>query len=164
MNFLDIIIIICFIPALINGFRKGLVAQIVSIFSIVLGVWLSFKFSTVLSSWIGGLIPSATTALLNITSFTLIFIAVIFILFAIGKLIEASIRIIMLEWLNKLLGVLFSLIKCSLFIGLAIILFNSLNESFNIVKESRLSESILYPHFKHIAYTVFPYLRNLLFN
>ena len=164
MNLLDIIIIICFIPALINGLRKGLVAQAVSIFSIILGVWLSFRFSSAVSSWIGGLVPSATPAILNITSFTLILIAVIFILFAIGKILEASIKIIMLGWLNKLLGVIFALIKCSLFIGLAIILFNSLNSTFKIAGESYFSESILYPHFKHMAYTVFPYLKNLLFN
>ncbi len=164
MNLLDIIIIICFIPALINGIRKGLVAQAVSIFSIILGAWLSFRFSSEVSSWIGQFIPSATPAILNITAFTLILIAVIFILFAIGKIIEASIKIVMLGWLNKILGVIFALVKCALFIGLAIILFDSLNKTFNIAHESYFSESVLYPHFRHMAYTVFPYLKQLLFN
>lgn len=163
MNFLDIVIIVCFIPALISGLRKGLVSQVMAIFSIILGVWLSFRFSSSVSTWIGQWMQSASPSILNIAAFTLILIAVIFILFAIGKIIEASIKIIMLDWLNKLLGAVFAIIKCSLFIGLAIIMFNSLNENFHFVKESSMAESVLYPHFKHMAYTVFPYLENLLF-
>lgn len=163
MNFIDIILILCFIPSLINGLRKGLVAQAVAIFSIVLGVWLSFKFSSAASEWISRWIDAASPAILNTISFILILAAVSFILFAFGKIIEASIKIIMLGWLNRLLGVIFALVKCALFLGLAIIFFNSLNETFHLVKESTLAESVMYTQLKHAANSVFPYLNNLLF-
>lgn len=163
MNILDIIILICFIPAIISGLRKGLVAQVVAIISIILGVWLSFKFSTLLSGWLAQWLDGLSSSVLNIVAFVIILLVVIFALFALGKIIEASIRIIMLGWLNRLLGLVFSLLKCALVIGLAIILFNSLNSTFHIVSDQALSKSVLYPPFKDAAYSIFPYLKDLLF-
>jgi membrane protein required for colicin V production len=69
----------------------------------------------------------------------------------------------MLGWLNKLLGAVFSLLKCSLIIGLLIMVFNSINNTFNLVAEEELAKSVLYPPLKDIAYTVFPYLKEMLF-
>ena len=163
MNILDIIILICFIPAIINGLRKGLIAQVVSVIALVLGVWLSFKFASVVSGWMGQWFDGASPAILDIVSFTVILIVVIFALFALGKLIEASVKIVMLGWLNKLLGLVFALLKCALILGLVIIMFNSVNSNFHIVKESTLSGSVLYPPLKDAAYSVFPYLNELLF-
>ena len=129
MNIIDIIILLCFIPAIINGLRKGLIAQVVSIISIILGVWMSFKFSSVVSGWIAGWFGGVSAEVLNITAFVVILIAVIFGLFALGKIIEASIKIIMLGWLNRLMGLVFSILKCFLIVGLVIIMFSSINES-----------------------------------
>ncbi len=163
MNIIDIIILLCFIPAIINGLRKGLIAQVVSIISIILGVWMSFKFSSVVSGWIAGWFGGVSAEVLNITAFVVILIAVIFGLFALGKIVEASIKIIMLGWLNRLMGLVFSILKCFLIVGLVIIMFSSINESLNLVSEKALSDSALYPPFKEIAYKIFPYLKDLLF-
>lgn len=163
MNIIDIIILLCFVPAIINGLRKGLIAQVVAIISIILGVWLSFKFSSLVSGWLAGWFDGASPAILNIVAFVVILVVVIFALFALGKIIEASIKIIMLGWLNRLLGLLFALLKCTLIIGLVIIMFNSINSSLNLVSEDTLSGSVLYPPFKEMAYSIFPYLKELLF-
>jgi hypothetical protein len=45
VNVIDIIILICCVPALVQGFRKGFISQAVSLVSLVLGAWLAFKFS-----------------------------------------------------------------------------------------------------------------------
>ena len=161
MNILDIILLVCFIPAIISGLRKGFIAQVVAIISIVLGVWLSVKSATLVGSWISQWIE-ASPQLINIISFAIIFIAVAVLLFTIGKLIEATIKIIMLGWLNKLLGVLFSMLKCILIIGFLIIVFEAINDTFGLVPESYLSESLLYAPFRDIADSVFPLFKELL--
>ena len=56
MGTLDIILLICFIPAIVRGIQKGFVEQLVAIVSILLGAWLAFKFSTPLSTWAAGFI------------------------------------------------------------------------------------------------------------
>mgnify|MGYP001777261377 CR=1 FL=1 len=161
MNILDIILLVCFIPAIISGLRKGFIAQVVAIISIVLGVWLSVKFATLVGNWISQWIE-ASPQLINIISFAIIFIAVAVVLFTIGKLIEATIKIIMLGWLNKLLGVLFSMLKCILIIGFLIIVFEAINDTFGLVPESYLSDSLLYTPFRDIADSVFPLFKELL--
>ena len=161
MNILDIILLVCFIPAIISGLRKGFIAQVVAIISIVLGVWLSVKSATLVGNWISQWIE-ASPQLINIISFAIIFIAVAVLLFTIGKLIEAAIMIIMLGWLNKLLGVLFSMLKCILIIGFLIIVFEAINDTFGLVPESYLSDSLLYTPFRDIADSVFPLFKELL--
>ena len=116
MNILDIILLLCFIPAVISGLRKGFIAQVVAIISLVLGIWLSVRFASAAGAWLGQWIE-ASQQLLNVISFAVIFIVVVFALAALGKLTEKTIKIIMLGWLNKLLGVVFSMLKCMLILG-----------------------------------------------
>lgn len=162
MNILDIILLICFAAALVQGLRKGFIAQAIAIISIVAGVWLSFRFSTIVSAWLTQYIP-ASGQVLKIVAFALILILVILAFRALGKFIEATIKIVMLGWLNRLLGALFSLLKCALIIGLVIMAFNALNNTFHIISDDTLYASSMYPPLKRFAYSVFPYLKDLLF-
>ena len=69
----------------------------------------------------------------------------------------------MLGWLNKLLGVVFALLKTGLIVGLVIMAFSSLNDTFSLVKPETLSQSVLYSPLKNTANEVFPYLRDIIF-
>lgn len=162
MNTVDIILLICFIPALVQGFRKGFISQIIAIISIILGAWLSFRFASEVSVWLAQYI-TGSEQILKITAFALILTAVIIGLTLLGKLLESTFELVMLGWLNKLLGAAFSLVKAGLLIGLAIMVFCSLNNTFSLVSEEVLNESVLFPPLKDLAYTVFPYLKELLF-
>ena len=162
MNILDIILLICFIPAVIQGLRKGFISQAISIVSLVLGIWLSARFASAVSAWIGQWI-TASGQVLEIVAFALILILVFLALGAIGKLLEATIKLVMLRWLNRLLGVVFALLKTMLIVGLVIMAFNSLNVTFGFVKEEVLNQSMLYPPLKDLANDVFPYLRDMIF-
>ena len=161
MNILDAIILICFIPALVQGIRKGFIAQVIAIVSIVAGIWLSFKFANLIASWLGNYIQ-ASGNILQIVAFALILILVILGLTAVGKLLEATIKIVMLGWLNKLLGVIFALLKCTLIVGLVIMAFNSINGTFHLISDETLSNSLLYGPIRDTANNVFPYLKGLL--
>jgi len=162
MNILDIILLICFIPAVVQGIRKGFISQAISIVSLIVGIWLSARFASAVSVWIGQWI-TASGQVLEIVAFALILILVFIALGAIGKLLEATIRLVMLGWLNRLLGVVFALLKTMLVVGLVIMAFNSLNVTFGFVKEEVLNQSMLYPPLKNLANDVFPYLRDMIF-
>ena len=162
MNVLDIILLLCFIPAIIGGLRRGFIAQVVAIISIILGIWLSFKFSAVLSGWLGQWIE-AGEQVLHVISFAVIMILAILALAAVGKLIEATVKIVLLGWLNRLLGLIFALLKYALIIGLLLMLFNSLNGQFHLVNQKVLDSSLLYGPLLNMANSVFPYLKALIF-
>lgn len=161
MNILDIILLICFVPAIFQGVRKGFIAQAISIISIILGIWASARFANIVTAWIAQYI-TASEQVLKVVAFALILVLVFLVLAALGKMLEGVFRLAMLGWLNKLLGVVFALIKTGLIVGLAIMAFSSLNDTFKFVQESVLNESVLYPPLKKFAFEVFPYLKDML--
>lgn len=161
MNVLDIILLICFVPAIITGIRKGFIAQVFSIISMVAGIWLSFQFSELLSNWIGRWIH-ASHSLLQIIAFIIILVLVIIAFTALSKLLEATIKIILLGWLNRLLGVIFAILKYVLIIGLVLVAFDWINSELGLVRKSVLDSSVLYRPLLDAADTIFPYLKGLI--
>lgn len=161
MNILDIILLICFIPALIQGIRKGFIAQAISIISIVAGIWASARFADVVSAWVAQYI-TASEQVMKVVAFALILVVVFIVLGLVGRLLEGLFNLVLLGWVNKLLGVVFALLKTALIVGLLIIVFTSINDNFHFVQDSVLNESVLYPHLKKIAFEVFPYVKDML--
>ena len=45
MGTLDIILLICFIPALVRGIQKGFIEQVISLASIFIGAWMAYRFA-----------------------------------------------------------------------------------------------------------------------
>ncbi|MBQ6043950.1 MAG: CvpA family protein [Bacteroidales bacterium] len=157
----DIIILICFLPAIISGITKGFIEQVIALVSLILGAWLAFKFSTVVSDWLKPYFEVSETVL-NVISFAVIMVAVVLVLFVLSKILTGVTKLVMLGWLDRLLGLVFALLKAGLIIGILIILFDTLNVKFEFVEEKVLDESVLYAPIRDIAYMIFPYLKELL--
>lgn len=161
MAVLDIILLICFIPALVQGVRKGFVDQVISLAVVIVGIWMSFKFSSAASGWIQPYM-SLSPAMLQIISFVVIFIIVAIVLNLLGKAAESLLKAATLGWFNRLLGFVFALAKAALVIGTLVIIFDTLNEKFNFVAEETLAESVLYNPIKDLTLKVFPFFKSLI--
>lgn len=161
MNILDIIILICLIPSLIQGLRKGFISQAISIISLIAGIWASARFADIVGAWLAQYI-TASEQVLKLVSFAIVMIVVFIILGLIGKLLDGIIKLVMLGWMNRLLGAAFALAKAILILGLLMLVFNSLNANFNFVDPQVIEESVLYPILKGISDTVFPYLKSII--
>ena len=160
MNALDIIILLLLVPAAVAGFSSGFVRQVSSLLALILGVWLAFRLSSAVSVWLAGLV-SASPAVLNIISFVVILLAVAILLHLIGAALTKLLKIIMLGWLNRLLGVVFALLKALLLLGVLVLLFDSINSRFELVSEDFLGKSLLYGLLRDGANALFPYLKTL---
>ena len=163
MSTLDIILLVCFVPAIVRGIQRGFIAQVVSLVSVILGIWLAFHFSEMACEWLKQYFPNLSETVLNIAGFVLILVVVSLLLHLVGKLILKLFKAVDLGWLNWLLGMIFSLLKGALIIGLFLILFDTLNLKFSLVKPETLDQSVLYAPLRDAAYKVFPYLKALLF-
>lgn len=161
MNIIDAIILICLIPAIFQGFRKGFISQAISIVSLVAGIWASARFADIVTEWISQYI-TASEQILKLVAFVLILIVVFLLLGLLGRLLESILNFAFLGWVNKLLGVAFSLLKALLIIGLVIMLFSTLNDNLEIVKPETLADSVLYQPIKNLSDTVFPFIKNML--
>lgn len=163
MNTVDIIILVCFIPALIEGLSKGFIRQAISILSIVIGVWVAFHFSELLCPYIAGYIPGLSPTTLHVVGFALVFLFVAVILSLLGRLASKLIKLVLLGWVDKLLGVVFAFLKTAIIVGIVLILFNSINTVLNLVSDETIGGSLLYGPLKDFSYKLFPFLKALIF-
>ena len=160
MGTIDLIILACFLPAVVIGLKDGFIRQVVALASLVLGLYLSVRFSTPVGQWITErwhLEPFWVKVL----SFSVIFIAVALVLNLLGKLLEKVLNITMLGWLNRLLGLVFAMITTALIVGTLIYVLNSANGLLEFIPEEKLTESRLYKPLLHLVEIVFPYLKSL---
>ena len=158
MNILDIIILICLIPSLIQGLRKGFISQANAIISIIAGVWASAKFANVLGVQLAEYI-TASEQILKIVSFAIILALTFLVLGVLSRMLESIVNFVMLGWVNKLLGAAFAFVKGVLILGLILNILTSLSGS--LINTEVFSESALYPVINNIANLIFPYIKAL---
>ena len=161
MNTLDIVILILFIPGIVRGMSKGFIEQAITLVGIVLSAYLAFKFSGVACNWLKNFLTVSET-ILNVLGFALVLVGVLLLVMFVAKLVTAAVEKASLGWLNKVLGLAFSIAVSALVIGLLIILFDTVNVKFGLVKSPVLQESLLYGALKDFGYFVFPYLKGLI--
>ena len=150
-------------PAIITGISKGFVAQIISLASLVIGVWAAFRFYTPLADVLGKYITTEPT-ILNVISFTLTVIVAVVLLNLLGRIITKVLEMAALGWANRLLGLAFALFKAALVVSLMIFLFKPLNAQFSLVKPELIDASVLFKTLDGFAMEVFPFLKDLLAN
>lgn len=103
---LDIIFAIIVILAVLQGYRNGLIVGLFSLVAIIIGLAAAMKLSTVLTGMLGTS-TGISQEWLPLISFVIIFLVVLLLVRWVAKLIEKSVEIAMLGWVNKLGGVVF---------------------------------------------------------
>ena len=164
MSTLDIIILVCLIPAVYQGLTKGFVTQLVSIVSIFLGSWMAYHSCYAACDALAPYLPEANPAVMHIAAFLIFFMLYVLVFSLIGKLIEKILKLVMLGWLNRLLGFVFAIASGLLVISLLLVLFTSINETFQLVSQEVLGKSVLYQPLYDFGSALFPYLKAIISN
>lgn len=156
---IDIIILLCFIPAVWTGLKKGLVHQIIAIAALVLGIWLGYRYCEPLAARIATIaeIPPVGR---KVIAFAVIFIAVTVVLRLLGWLLEKTLQLVTLGWMNRLSGLAFSILKCALLVCLAAMLFDALNSEVHIVGAEKLDSAVIYNFFKDSGHKIFQWIKS----
>ena len=162
MATLDIILLICFIPGIIRGLSKGFLEQALALAGVVVSVWAAFRFSSLVCTWLKPYVDVSETTL-NVISFALILVVISLGVVLLAKLLTKVAELAMLGWLDKTLGLVFALAVNALVIGVFIILFDTVNLKFGLVKPEVLEDSVVYTTLRDLCYFVFPYLKGLFF-
>lgn len=158
MNMLDIIILCCFAPAVIKGLSKGFLEQAAGLAGIVLSIWISFRFSSRLIPWIQPYLQVSDTVL-KVAAFSITLIATALLTIIIARVLTSLVNMSILGVVDKLLGLVFALGTAALLIGVALVLFESLNIKFGLVNPETLEDSALFAPLKDFTAFVFPYLK-----
>lgn len=162
MNTLDIILLLLFIPGIVHGLAKGLMEQAVSLVGIALGAWLAYKYYAAAGAWLGSFWKASETVL-NIAGFAAVLLLSFAVVMLLAKLVTKLLDMASLGWINRVLGLLLSILVTALSLGLLILAFEALNGQFEFVKDSKLlEESTVYPLLKDFAQTAFPFLKQII--
>jgi membrane protein required for colicin V production len=139
----DIVIACILIWFAVRGFMKGIVQQLAAIAAIVLGIWAAIKLSAMLASFLKQHYEIDQSAL-PVVSFAIVFLIVLVLVFFIGRLIESILSSAQLGFINKLLGLLFSLGKAVLILGALIFLLNTFDKRYDFLSRSELEKTYTY--------------------
>jgi len=157
INLLDLILLIPLLLFGFNGFRKGIIIEITTLIALVFGLYAAIYFS----DYTAGLLKDSFEIgkdYLTVVSFVVTFIVVLFLVLLLGKILEKIVNILMLGFLNKLVGALFGILKGALLLSIFIFLINFFDEQGTIIKKNAKEKSVLYRNIEPMA----PWLYNKL--
>lgn len=155
MNILDIILLVPLAYAAFKGFTKGFVFEIFSLLALGLGVYGCIEFSDYAGTYLAEHVDSEKEWF-PILTYTVTFVIIVVAVSMLGKVIDKMISFIQLGLVNKLLGVLFGLIKSAFFLSALLMIFNALNTSFNFIDNQLVEDSILYEPISKFILLVLP--------
>ncbi len=153
MNYIDVILAIPLLWAIYKGFTKGLIIEITSLIALFLGVYGAIHFSYYISNLL-----KLSSAYSPLISFAITFLIIVIIIYFFAKMLEKSINLLALGFLNKLAGAFFSLLKIAFILSVLLIFINKLNTKTSIIPEKARKESLLYPTLSAFAPMIIPKL------
>lgn len=157
MNSIDIAIIILLLWGAINGFIKGFVIQSLTLVALVLGVWAGATFYESMGNYLANAF-SVSVKLMQVISFTLIFIAVLIGMFYLSKLLTNVLGKSVLGRLNRIGGVIFGIAKMAFIASIFIVIIHKFDRNHKLLTEESTSGSKLYAPVSKIAPAIFPHL------
>jgi membrane protein required for colicin V production len=155
--FIDGLFIVLMIIAIMKGWSNGLIVAIFSFLSIFIGLAAAIKLSAVVAGWLSDS-TSISAKWLPVLSFLMVMIGVVFLVRLGARLIEKSVNVVMLGWLNKLAGIL--LYACLYTIILSVVIFYLVQ--LHILKQPALDASTVYPFIKNWGPTAMHYFSMVL--
>ena len=106
---IDILFFIFIFIAVVHGWRKGLILALFSMLCGLIGLAAAVKLSAVFATHMKSDLHM-TSRWLPVFAFIIVFVFVILIIRWAGRLLEKLIKMVLLEWLNKLGGILLFLV------------------------------------------------------
>ncbi|HVT85877.1 MAG TPA: CvpA family protein [Chitinophagaceae bacterium] len=137
---LDIIFALVVIIAMIRGYQRGLIVGIFSFVALIVGLAAAIKLSAVVAGYIGKSVK-ISEQWLPLIAFALVFLVVVLLVHLVARIIEKSVQIVMLGWLNRLGGMLFYI---ALYVTIfSVVLFYM--EQMRIIQPTTINQSATYP-------------------
>ena len=134
-----------------NGFRHGFIEEIGRLISLAGSFILAAKFHTLLLPLLQHYVETET---LQVTiAYLIVFMATIIIISSIVKILHNFVEMVLLGWLNRLLGLLLGLLKGFLIVSLIIFIIQAIPLKLNggdTIRKKLENESIMYQICDHV--------------
>ena len=156
MNIFDIVVYIALAWAVYNGWRRGLLLQLLSLVALFVGMYFALEQGPQLGEMLG-----AEGLAAKLLGFAVIFFAVLIVVTVLGHLVKRVFRFAGLGIFDTMLGILFSVVKVGLVVSVAFVCFESLNRNYTLASEQTVVESKWYKPVKGFVGVMTPYFEQV---
>ena len=160
MNWLDAALVIPLVYGAFKGFKRGLIVEVATLVALILGIWGALECSF----YAENLLDSETSldeSYLPIVAFATTFIAIVFAVHLLARVIHKLVGMVALGLVNRIVGCLFGIMKFALILSFLLILVNGINARFELIPAQTIEESLLYTPFAQIGAWVIPYITDI---
>lgn len=157
MNYIDIFILIILGLAAVRGFSKGLIVELFSFVAFFFGIFAALEFAAPVANALAE--GSAWYGLVLVGVFVLLFFVLSFVVNFLAKVIRKAVQLILLGWLDSLLGSAIGVIKWAFI--LSVILWVMTAVGFQLPSRD-LDRSMFYSYVAGIGPGAFDLIQTLL--
>ncbi len=157
MNTIDLVFAILLLWSAYRGYTKGFIIQLATLAALLLGILGAVMFSDITSSLIIKKFD-ISGQYLPIISFAVTFVVIVIAVHLFARMLNKLIDAIALGIVNRLLGVLFSVLKIAFIVSIILVLINKADNKYNFIPDETKENSLFYKPLSNFAPMIFPYL------
>ena len=136
---IDIVFLVLIVAAIFKGYSRGMIIAVFSLLAIIAGLAAAIRLSLVTANWLKDGVHVAARWL-PVIAFAVVFIAVVLLVRLGAGLLEKTVELAMLGWVNRIAGVLLYLALYT--VMLSVLLFYA--EKVNLIKADNIAASRTY--------------------
>jgi membrane protein required for colicin V production len=153
MNWLDIVIVLLLGFSLWEGWRQGVITQILGLAALALGIWLAWSHGASIGGWMG--LEGATA---RVAGFAVVLVVVIVAVVLIGRATRGLFRIVGMGMFDNVLGAAFSALKMALFVGLVVMVIDFFDPGMRLIPGGVRNGSVMWRGVDAVCDAVFPFV------
>ena len=140
-----------------KGFRKGVIVELTSLLALVLGIYGAIHFSGYVAEQLTSYIDW-DKRYVDLASFGLTSVGIIFGVSLLGKMLTSLTKLVMLNGVNRMLGLLFGGLKLAVFSGVILIFLMKANALFGFIPSEIIEQSLLCDTLLGLGEWIFDYV------
>lgn len=153
MNFIDFLVLIAVAWAVYSGWRQGVIIQVCSLASIILGIWLASRWGQRV-----GELMHLDAQMARVGGFIAVFVAVIVVIAVAARVARKLFHFAGLALPDIALGVAVSVAKMLLVLSVAFASFSMINKDYALVSKQHIDASRTFRPIEKIATHLFPFI------
>lgn len=157
INYLDLIFGGLILFGAFKGFRKGVIVELASLLALVLGIYGAIQFSGFVADQLVVYIDW-DKRYVDLAAFGLTSVAIILGVSLLGKILTSLAKLVMLNGINRMLGLLFGGMKLAVFSGVILIFLMKANALFGFIPTEIIEQSLLCDSLLGLGEWIFDYV------
>ena len=163
MNWIDATILILLILSAVNGFINGLVKEVASLAALILGIWGAIKFSFFTAGKLYDYFDM-TGQYVGVIAFIITFGLIVVVIHFVGIMADKIINAVALGFVNRLLGIVFGVLKAVLIMSVIFAVLNAIDAKKSFLPKTTIERSKFYSPISDFAPAIFPIIGEGNFN